>query len=360
VGAATLRSTEEIADKVRRAVRPVQATGAGTKPALYDPAAEPISLKEMSALLEYEPSEYTFTAQAGIPLARLASELMHYGQYLPFDPLLVSRGGTLGGCIAAAAHGPGRVRYGGVRDFCLGITFVDASGVVRRGGGKVVKNAAVFDFPKLFCGSLGRLGILTEISVKVFPAPQKRQTLVLQTSNITECVQALTLALRQSWDLEAAEILPKYRLALRLAGYAKALPSRWQAVRDLLPFPAELLTDFEERLFWDDEYDFDWVQASQALVRIPITANQIPLLETFFGAAPHRFSLAGNLAQVAWEEDLAVLDGFLRGHGLGGVVWKKRAGDTLFRLGEITNLDAEIRIKSALDPNGKFPAFPGH
>ncbi len=75
--------------------------------------------------------------------------LEQHGQYLPFDPLLAERGATLGGTVAAGVSGPGRYRYGGVRDFLLGVRFVDSEGQVVRGGGKVVKNAAGFDFPKL-------------------------------------------------------------------------------------------------------------------------------------------------------------------------------------------------------------------
>src|SRR5436190_11409249 len=117
-------------------------------------------MRHLSGMMEYDPAEFTFTALAGTPLAVVQKELAGNGQYLPFDPPLAAQGATLGGTVAAGLSGPGRLRYGGVRDFIVGVQWVDGSGTVIRGGGKVVKNAAGFDFPKLFTGSLGRLGIL--------------------------------------------------------------------------------------------------------------------------------------------------------------------------------------------------------
>ena len=125
------------------------AIGAGTKPALSAPPAgfTAVSLAGLSGIVEYDPGEYTFTALAGTPLAELQAALARNGQYLPFDPLGAAAGATLGGTIASGISGPGRLRYGGVRDFILGVRFVTGRGENVRGGGKVVKYAAGFDFP---------------------------------------------------------------------------------------------------------------------------------------------------------------------------------------------------------------------
>ena len=114
-------------------------------------------------------SEFTFTALAGTPVREIAAALAERGQYLPFDPMLREAGATLGGTVAAGLSGPGRFRYGGLRDFILGVRFVDGEGRLLRLGGKVVKNAAGFDLPKFFVGSLGRFGVLAEMTFKVFP-----------------------------------------------------------------------------------------------------------------------------------------------------------------------------------------------
>ena len=128
----------------------VLARGGGTKPALSSVAdAAVLDLSALRGITEYQPSEFTFSARAGTPLAEIASALAEHGQALPFDPPLVDAGATVGGAIAAGLSGSGRYRYGGIRDFLLGVRFVDGQGRLVRGGGKVVKNAAGFDLPKL-------------------------------------------------------------------------------------------------------------------------------------------------------------------------------------------------------------------
>ena len=90
-----------------------------------------------AAIVEYDPRELTFTALAGTPVRVVQAALAAHGQYLPFDPPLAARGATLGGVVAAGTCGPGRYRYGGVRDFVIGARFVDGTGaLVVRGGGR--------------------------------------------------------------------------------------------------------------------------------------------------------------------------------------------------------------------------------
>src|SRR6266851_2564262 len=149
-------------DEVQKAVAEsarVVVRGAGTKGGLCAPDGDAtvLDLSTLSGVLEYEPGEFTFTALAGTPVATVNRLLAEHGQYLPFDPPLVERGATLGGTVAAGLSGSGRYRFGGVRDFIIGVRFVDGQGQLVRGGGKVVKNAAGFDLPKLMVGSLGRL-----------------------------------------------------------------------------------------------------------------------------------------------------------------------------------------------------------
>ena len=157
-----------------RGHRCVLPSGGGTKPALsrLPEGVVRLDLRGLSGMVEYEPGMNSHsTALAGTPLSVIKAELAKHGQYLPFDPPLAAEGATLGGTVAAGLSGPGRLRYGGVRDFIVGVQWVDGSGELIRGGGKVVKNAAGFDFPKLFTGSMGRLGVLVEMTFKVFPAP---------------------------------------------------------------------------------------------------------------------------------------------------------------------------------------------
>ena len=198
-------------DQVQDAVAAAPALrirGGGSKPALSTPPSN-VALLEMSAvagIVAYESSEFVFTALAGTPVAEIAAELEQHNQYLPFDPMLVERGATLGGVVAANTAGPGRHRFGGVRDFLLGVRFVDGQGQLIRGGGKVVKNAAGFDFPKLMVGSLGRLGVLVELSFKVFPRPPAYATLQATYPSLDAGVAALCNLLSAPLDLEALDL----------------------------------------------------------------------------------------------------------------------------------------------------------
>src|SRR5687768_15929506 len=122
-------SVTELVDAVGSAPR-VIAVGGGTTPRLSAVPAEfvRVSTRQLRGIVEYEPSEFTFTALAGTPLTEIVAALAERGQYLPFDPLFATRGATLGGTVAAGLSGPGRFRFGGLRDFILGVQFVDGTG----------------------------------------------------------------------------------------------------------------------------------------------------------------------------------------------------------------------------------------
>ncbi len=139
----------------------------GFPPRRYDLA---LSLRFMDRLLDYEAADMTVSAQSGLTLARLQEALAGHGQWLPLDPPLAERV-TLGGMISANLSGPLRLSQGLVRDFLIGLKVVLADGTVVKGGGKVVKNVAGYDLPKLYCGSLGTLGIIVEATFKVRPRP---------------------------------------------------------------------------------------------------------------------------------------------------------------------------------------------
>jgi glycolate oxidase FAD binding subunit len=107
-----------------------------TKPRLAGAGADVTLLgtKKLSGITEYDPGEFTFTALAGTPVREIVAALGAQGQYLPFDPLLTEAGATIGGTVATGHNGPGRLRYGGLRDFILAVQFVDGAGQLLRGG----------------------------------------------------------------------------------------------------------------------------------------------------------------------------------------------------------------------------------
>ncbi|MEN9202381.1 MAG: FAD-binding oxidoreductase [Thermostichus sp. DG_1_6_bins_120] len=129
-----------------------------------------VSTCRLNRLVDHAAADLTVTVEAGMTLAQLQQILAEKGQWWPVDPLYPDWA-TLGGIIATADTGSLRQRYGGIRDLLLGITFVRADGEVAKAGGRVVKNVAGYDLMKLFTGSLGSLGILTQVSLRLYPLP---------------------------------------------------------------------------------------------------------------------------------------------------------------------------------------------
>src|SRR5437660_833222 len=209
----------------------------------------------LSGIVEYEPSEFTFTALAGTPIREIAAVLAERGQYLPFDPMLLDAGATLGGTVASGLSGPGRFRFGGVRDFILGVRFVDGAGRLLRMGGKVVKNAAGFDLPKFFCGSLGRFGLIVEATFKVFPQPPARLTLNCEVPNAQAALKIMTAAGTSRWELDALDLLPEEKaLAFRLAGPAQALSELAKEI--LAHWPGRVLSPDDADALWQGLREF--------------------------------------------------------------------------------------------------------
>ncbi|MEJ5199280.1 MAG: FAD-binding protein, partial [Anaerolineae bacterium] len=239
--------------------------GAGTKTALATASngATPLVMTGLSGVIEYQPAEFTFTALAGTRVAEAAAILAQHGQYLPCDPLLTDVGATLGGTVAAGANGPGRYRYGGLRDFILGVRYVDGEGRLISAGGKVVKNAAGFDLPKLMVGSLGQFGVLVELTFKVFPRPEAYATLRLDLPSIEDAVAALIRLTAAPLDLDSVDLTPTGRgatLWVRLAGLAGALPARLERLRAALG-GGETVDTASEARFWRDARELAWAPA---------------------------------------------------------------------------------------------------
>jgi len=355
--------------------------GGGSKPALSTPpeGLPNLELSGLSGVLEYEPEEYTFTALAGTPVTGVETLLAQHGQYLPFDPILAQQGATLGGTVAAGVNGPGRQRYGGVRDFLIGVRFVDGEGRLVRGGGKVVKNAAGFDLPKLMVGSLGRLGVLVELTFKVFPAPEAYTTLKLDYPHLEIALTDIYRLATSSLELHALDLEPvseetrrrggerdgSWTLWVRLGGLIEALPARLERMREFLLSPrggataVEVIEPPAEEVLWQQVKGLEWVPANWALIKIPLTLKRIPTLEAQLKGveARRRYSAGGNLVWLAWpvpttEKWSAKLDSLLTSLDLSGLVLLGPPG--VVRLGVNPGASFARRVKQALDPVSRF------
>ncbi|WP_027877260.1 FAD-binding protein [Meiothermus cerbereus] len=347
-------SPAEVQEAVRSQPR-VLPRGGGSKPALSTPreGQAVLEMSGLSGVLEYDPGEYVLVARAGTRLAEVEQLLAQNGQYLPFDPPLVEQGATLGGTVAAGLSGPLRQRYGGVRDFILGVQFVDGEGSLVRGGGKVVKNAAGFDLPKLMVGSLGRLGILTELAFKVFPFPKATATLRVTFPALEAALEALYKLAGSPIELYALDLEAPATLVLRLGGLPEALPSRLERLQSFLSRSGEVLQGDTETQYWRHLNPLNLGEGY--LVKVALTARQIPALEKALGGAPRRYMSAGNLLYMAWNNDLERLDTLLKSENLSGLVLKGTTPRPQIGidLGQVMG----HRVTAALDPQGKFTPY---
>jgi glycolate oxidase FAD binding subunit len=165
-------------DRARAQHSAVDIRGGGTK-LFYGgaPTGEPLDVTGLAGISSYEPTELVVTVRAGTPLADLEAALEEQGQCLPFEPPRFSRGGTVGGMVAAGLSGPARANVGAVRDHVLGVTLLNGRGEVMTFGGQVAKNVAGYDVSRLIVGSLGILGVICEVSLKVLPTARATATL---------------------------------------------------------------------------------------------------------------------------------------------------------------------------------------
>ncbi len=209
--ASTLPPLAQLIDRIKTAVHaqtPLRIRGGGTKD-FYGQSlqGEILDTSALSGITSYEPSELVVTVRAGTPLAELEAVLAGKNQCLPFEPphfglkwgdveLLppfATAQTTVGGMVAAGLSGPSRASAGGVRDFMLGIDMVNGKGEALHFGGTVMKNVAGYDVSRLMAGSLGTLGLITEVSLKVLPIAPAEATLKF------ECSQAQALQMLNQW-----------------------------------------------------------------------------------------------------------------------------------------------------------------
>jgi len=218
--------------------------GSGTKDFYGEAlAGDVLELGAWRGIVDYEPSELVLTVRSGTPLSEVEAALAGRDQYLAFEPPSFGGDPTIGGVIAAGLSGPRRMYAGAARDFVLGARLLTAQGELLRFGGQVMKNVAGFDVSRLLCGSLGILGVITEVSLKVLPRPRVEQTVRLDMPAATAV---------DTFNRWAAQPLPLSGAAwwqgvawVRLSGASAAV----RAARERLG--GELIDDTAARAFWE-------------------------------------------------------------------------------------------------------------
>ena len=203
--------------------------GLGAAPRALDTV---LRTERLDRIVEHSPSDQIVVVESGISLAALGRALALHGQRLALDPPVPERA-TAGGVLAANAFGPLRTSFGGPRDLVIGATMVRADGTVAKGGGKVVKNVAGFDLPRMLVGSIGTLGLVASVAFRLHPIPETAVSLLLRgaaTSRVLELLRSLRQRQVEPSSVTALSSAAGWDLAVVFEGFGPGVTQQ----RDLL------------------------------------------------------------------------------------------------------------------------------
>jgi glycolate oxidase FAD binding subunit len=230
---------------------PLAVRGNATKEAFGRPvqAAATLSTRHLTGITLYSPAELVIAARAGTPLAEVEAALAGRGQHLiaeppDLSPLMGPGEGapTLGGAVACNLSGPRRIALGAMRDHVLGVRAVNGAGEVITSGGRVLKNVTGLDLAKLLTGSRGTLAVLTEVTLKVLPAPERTATVMLRGLDPARAVAALSAGLGSPYGVTGAAHLPEAAAARTGLGGAATL-LRIEEFADFIPYRTARLAE---------------------------------------------------------------------------------------------------------------------
>lgn len=235
------RTIDELSETVRElygARKPFAFVGGGTHLELGNAPRgldTVVRTTALDAIVDYAPEDQTITVQAGITLAELDRALAQHGQMLPLDAA-DRESATVGGVVAVNAYGRRRLRYGTAKDLIVGVEIVRPDGVCARGGGKVVKNVAGFDLPKLMVGSLGTLGAIVTVTFRLYPVPPATRAAVLHFESETSLGGVLDALVARRLEPESVALYNSNALVITFAGTEAGVEAQMQTLlRTIVP-----------------------------------------------------------------------------------------------------------------------------
>ncbi|MEF9995328.1 MAG: glycolate oxidase subunit GlcE [Burkholderiaceae bacterium] len=321
---------------------PLAIRAGGSKDFYGDPArGVRIDPRAYRGVVEYEPSELVVVARCGTPLAELEALLTAHGQMLAFEPPHFGAA-TVGGCVAAGLSGPRRAAAGSLRDFMLGAQLIDGRGQLLRFGGTVMKNVAGYDLSRVIAGSLGTLGLITQVAIKVLPRPATELTLRLELDE-DRALRRLNQWAAQPLPISASS-WHAGALHLRLSGAAAAVQSAHARLG------GEVLATGAAHWLALREQTADFFAGPAPLWRLSLPSTTPPLALD----GPQLIEWGGSQR---WLRSAASPDEvFAAAIGLGGHATLFRGGD---RTQVFTPLSAPIaaihrRLAAEFDPHGIF------
>lgn len=252
---------------------PINILGAGTKSFLgqHSQNSKPLDVTGHRGIIDYDPAELVLVARAGTPLREIEGVLADSQQMLGFEPPFVDAGATLGGAVAAGLAGPGRAYAGAVRDFILGAKFVNGKGETITAGGKVIKNVAGFDLFRPMAGSMGTLGVMLEVALRVLPKPEVEKTLLFEETCERDALIKMNRWAGQSRAVSATA-WDGHHIRIRLSGSAASIDhGRRQIGGDVLV----------DNNYWQELNNFrlDFFHQAGRLWRISVAAMSAPVGE---------------------------------------------------------------------------------
>lgn len=354
---------------------PLAIEGNGSKRGLLRPvqAARTVSTRNLSGITLYRPAELVLSARAGTPIPQIEAALAEKGQHLIAEPpdtraiFGSDQAATLGGIVAANLSGPRRITWGAMRDHVLGIRFVNGTGEVLRSGGRVLKNVTGLDLCKLLAGSYGTLGVMTEITLKVLPAPEATATLLVAVPDAAAGVRALSAGLGSPFGVSGAALVPGEPLlaALRIEDFAPSVTYRIGRLREALAGFGDIATieGAASRTFWREVRDAMPLAArpEEAVWRVSVRPSAGPGVAAAADALGGRTLLdwGGGLVWVAAPASEAAHAAIASAAAASGGTC------TLFRAPEALRLAVAVlpeepgplaaigrRVKATLDPAG--------
>ena len=316
-----------------------------------------VSTERLNRVVEHAVGDLTVTVEAGVKFADLQEILLKTGQFLPLEPAYPQEA-TIGGIVATADSGSWRQRYGGVRDMLLGISFVRSDGQIAKAGGRVVKNVAGYDLMKLFTGSYGTLGILTEVTLRVYPVQEAAATVVLTGEK--EAIASATKTLLASALTPTAVDLLSTKLVTQLGlGQGMGLMVRFQSVTDSVKEQSSRLLEVGQQLGLQGTLYTDANEANlwQSLQEQIWTAPHEPAITCKIGVLPT--AAVTTLTQLDTLTSSTGLGFIHAGSGLGRLRLDPAAvtPETILEMrrhcqaqsGFLTVLEAPISLKQQLD-----------
>ena len=358
------RDAVDLAEIIRAHPRPLEPLGLGSKRSIGRPIdADLLDLSALAGILAYEPDELVLTARAATPLAVVLALLAAQGQRLAFEPpdfgplLGATRAQTLGGVLATNLAGSRRVTAGAARDHFLGFEAVSGRGERFKAGGKVVKNVTGYDLPKLIAGSWGTLAVLTEVTIRVAPAPESETTLVVDAESPEQALKLMTEALGSSCDVSSAAFDPRQGVALRLEGFAASVDARAAALRALLNTRAMELAAPDSRVFWARQGGADALADWPVVWRISVPPSDAPRVLASLAAERYMLDWGGGLIWAAYGrvDALRVRSALRAGHAtLLKAPTPARRETCAFAPPPASLAAVHARIKDAFDPDNRL------